>query len=53
LGLGKKGLMFEYLEKGYQDRSVGLAWLKADPIFDNLLSDQRFTSLLKRIGLEK
>jgi len=53
LGLGKKDLMFEYLEKAYEDRSVGLSWLKADPIFDSLRSDPRFTALLKRIGLEK
>jgi tetratricopeptide (TPR) repeat protein len=53
LGLGEKDLMFEYLEKGYQDRSVGLAWLKADPIFDSLRLEPRFTALLKRIGLER
>ncbi len=53
LGLGKKNLTFEYLEKAYEDRSVGLSWLKADPIFDSLRSDPRFKALLKRIGLEK
>jgi len=53
LGLGKKDLTFEYLEKAYQDRSVGLSWLKADPVFDSLRSDPRFMALLKRIGLEK
>jgi serine/threonine protein kinase/tetratricopeptide (TPR) repeat protein len=53
LGLGKINLTFEYLEKAYEDRSVGMCWLKADPIFDSLRSDPRFTALLKRIGLEK
>jgi serine/threonine protein kinase/Tfp pilus assembly protein PilF len=53
LGLGKIDLTFEYLEKAYEDRSVGLSWLKADPIFDSLRSNPRFTALLKRIGLEK
>jgi TolB-like protein/Flp pilus assembly protein TadD/predicted Ser/Thr protein kinase len=53
LGLGKKKLTFEYLEKAYQDRCVGLCWLKADPIFDSVRSDLRFTALLERIGLEK
>jgi len=53
LGLGKKNLMFEYLEKAYEHRSVGMSWLKADPIFDSLRSDPRFKALLKRIGLEK
>ncbi|KPL02268.1 MAG: hypothetical protein AMJ90_06330 [candidate division Zixibacteria bacterium SM23_73_2] len=53
LGLGKKKRAFEYLEKAYQDRSVGLCWLKADPIFDSLRSDSRYTALLKKIRLEK
>ena len=53
LGLGKINLTFEYLEKAYEHRSVGLCWLKADPIFDSLRSDSRFTVLLKRIGLQK
>jgi len=53
LGLSEKNLVFEYLEKAYEDHSVGLPWLKADPIFDSLRSDPRFTALLKRIGLEK
>lgn len=53
LGLGQKNMTFEYLKKGCQDRSVGLSWLKADPIFDSLRSDPRFIALLKKIGLEK
>jgi serine/threonine protein kinase/Tfp pilus assembly protein PilF len=53
LGLSEKNLVFEYLEKAYEDHSVGLPWLKADPIFDSLRSDPRFTALLKRIGLGK
>jgi len=53
LGFGKKNLTFEYLEKAYEDRSVGLSWLKADPIFDSLRSDPRFIKLLKKVGLEK
>jgi len=53
LGLGDKDLTFEYLEKAYQDRCVGLSWLNADPIFKSLRQDPRFVTLLKRIGLEK
>jgi len=53
LGLGQKNVTFEYLKKACEDRSVGLSWLKADPIFDSLRSDPRFTALLKKIGLEK
>jgi serine/threonine protein kinase/tetratricopeptide (TPR) repeat protein len=53
LGLGKKNLTFEYLEKACEDRCVGMSWLKADPIFDSLRSDPRFIKLLKKVGLEK
>jgi TolB-like protein/tRNA A-37 threonylcarbamoyl transferase component Bud32/Flp pilus assembly protein TadD len=52
-GLGKKNMTLEYLEKAYEDRSVGLCWLKADPIFDSLRSDPLFRALLRKIGLEK
>ncbi len=53
LGLGEKDLTFEYLEKAYQDRCVGMPWLRADPVFDSLRSEPKFKALLERIGLEK
>jgi TolB-like protein len=40
---------FAWLEKAYQDRSVGLATLKVDPWVDPLRSDPRFQDLLRRM----
>jgi serine/threonine protein kinase/tetratricopeptide (TPR) repeat protein len=51
VGLGDKDAAFEWLERGYAERSQGLTFLKNDVIFDPLRSDPRFTSLLRRVGL--
>jgi len=51
-GLGQNDRAFEFLEKAYSERSLDLSWfLKADPRIDNLRSDARFQSLLRRVGL--
>jgi len=50
-GLGEREHAFEWLEKAYQQRDPGLATLRADPRFDLLRGDSRFTDLLKRIHL--
>jgi DNA-binding winged helix-turn-helix (wHTH) protein/TolB-like protein len=49
-GLGEKEKALEMLEKAYADRSVLMQWLKVDPKLDSLRSDQRFQSLLLRMG---
>jgi serine/threonine-protein kinase len=51
VGLGEKKLAFEWLEKAYAERSGYLVYLKVEPRFDSLRSDQRFADLLRRIGL--
>ena len=50
-GLGEKDKAFEWLEKGYEDRSIG-THIKVDPIFDPLRSDPRFADLLRRMNLQ-
>jgi serine/threonine protein kinase/tetratricopeptide (TPR) repeat protein len=50
-GLGDKDRAFEWLEKGYEDRSELMTWLKVDPRLDSLRSDLRFTRLMQRVGL--
>ncbi len=50
-GLGENDLAFDWLEKAFAHRSRSLAWLNVLPEFDELRTDQRFKSLLRRIGL--
>ena len=49
--LNRKEEAFQWLEKAYQERSSWLVFLKTDPQFDNLRSDQRFTVMMKKIGV--
>jgi TolB-like protein/DNA-binding winged helix-turn-helix (wHTH) protein/Tfp pilus assembly protein PilF len=50
-GLGQKDQALVWLEKGYQERSAWMVWLKVDPRLDVLRSDPRFQDLLRRVGL--
>lgn len=50
--LGDKEQAFACLEMAYQKHSAALVYLKAQPIFDVLRTDPRFTNLIQRIGLE-
>ncbi|HJU42700.1 MAG TPA: tetratricopeptide repeat protein [Vicinamibacterales bacterium] len=52
LGLGHVDRAFAWLEKAFVDRSYRMHWLKVDPRFDRLRADARFSSLLRRMGLE-
>ena len=49
-GLNDAGKTFEWLEKGYRDRSATLQQL-GTPLFAGLRSDSRYDNLLKRVGL--
>lgn len=49
--LGDKERAFALLERAYQERSLDLTWaFKSDLRLDNLRSDPRFQSMLRRIG---
>jgi len=50
-GLGERDQAFLWLEKAYEEHAQNLTHLKANPMFDSLRSDPRFTDLLRRIGL--
>jgi hypothetical protein len=49
--LDEKDEAFNWLEKAYEERSSKLTDLKIDPDFDTLHSDQRFATLVNKIGL--
>lgn len=51
LGLGEHDEAFTLLEKAYADHSAWMVHLKAEPMFDAVRTDSRFTSLLRRVGL--
>jgi TolB-like protein/DNA-binding winged helix-turn-helix (wHTH) protein/Flp pilus assembly protein TadD len=52
-GLGDKDRAFQWLEKAYLEKSLELSWhIKADLRIDNLRSDPRYHSLLRRVGLD-
>lgn len=50
-GLGDKNRAFESLERGYEQHSATLIYLKIDAYWDSLRSDPRFQDLVRRMGL--
>ena len=51
--LGDKDTAFKFLEKAYLEKSFDISWdLKADLRIDDLRSDPRYQSLLRRVGLQ-
>jgi tetratricopeptide (TPR) repeat protein len=51
VGLDDKQRALEWLEKAYEERSLRPDFMRVDPAYDNLRSDQRFRDLLHRVGL--
>ncbi|MEW6209126.1 MAG: protein kinase [Acidobacteriota bacterium] len=49
--LGEKDQAFEWLERGYQERTFFMTWLNVDPQIAPLRSDPRFADLVRRVGL--
>lgn len=49
--IGDKDHAFAWLEKGFQQKTHGMPFLKEDPTWDDLRSDPRFTNLEHRVGL--
>ena len=50
-GLGQQSQALDWLERGFQDRSLRPVWLRFDPRLDDLRKDDRFIQLVRRIGL--
>jgi TolB-like protein/predicted Zn-dependent protease len=52
LGLGDQEQALVWLERGYQEHSNILKFLKVHPFFDPLRDDPRFKDLVHRVGLD-
>ena len=48
---GENDAAFEWLEKAYLQKDAWLTWLKADPLIENLWTDNRYYELLKKMNL--
>jgi TolB-like protein/DNA-binding winged helix-turn-helix (wHTH) protein/Tfp pilus assembly protein PilF len=53
LGLGDNEQAFAWLERGYQEHSQILPYVKVHPFFDPLRGDPRFAGLVRRVGLDQ
>lgn len=49
--LGERDAAFEWIERAFSARTPTLSHIKADPRFEALRPDPRFTDLLQRMGL--
>ncbi len=50
-GLGERDQAFEQLQKGYDDRSWPMIFLKVEPKYDLLRGDPRYARILRLVGL--
>ena len=53
VALGDKDRALAELERDFAERGFYVAYLRVDPMFDPLRADPRFTSLLRRVGLQQ
>ena len=51
-GLGETDKTLELLNEACEHRSLFLAWLNVEPMFDSVRPDPRFAELVRRIGLK-
>jgi TolB-like protein/DNA-binding winged helix-turn-helix (wHTH) protein/Tfp pilus assembly protein PilF len=53
IGLDETEQAFAWLEQAYAERDPYLTLLNADPVYDRLRVDSRFTALIQKMGLGK
>jgi TolB-like protein/Flp pilus assembly protein TadD len=49
--LGRREETLAFLEEGYQQHDPELLWIQNDPAYDFLHGDERYRSIIRRIGL--
>jgi TolB-like protein/DNA-binding winged helix-turn-helix (wHTH) protein len=49
--LGEREQTLSLLEEGYREHSPRILWIQSEPAFDFLHSNERYRSIIKRIGL--
>jgi len=52
LGLGHNDQALRWLQTAYQERSEWLVMVTPAPFFDPLRPDQRFSALMRKVGIE-
>jgi hypothetical protein len=52
-GLGETEEMFAWLERGYEERSGWMVYLKAEPRLKQFHAERGFQALLQKIGLDR
>jgi TolB-like protein/Flp pilus assembly protein TadD len=53
IALNMKDKALEWLEKAYLNRNFGLIYLNESPTFDNLRTEPKFQTLIKKMGLSE
>jgi tetratricopeptide (TPR) repeat protein len=51
LGLNDSEKIFHWLEKSLEEKAPFMCYLKVDPRFDKIRTDERFLKLIKKVGL--
>jgi len=51
--LGESDRALDWLQKAYDERHFGLAFLKVDPIFDDLRADPKFAEIIRRMRFDR
>lgn len=52
IGTGDKDAAFAQLEDAYKERFASLAYLRIDPLYDDLRSEPRFADLIRRVNVK-
>lgn len=52
MGLGEHHQAFDWLERGYAERTTIMKFIRVNPMFDPVRADPRFVDLVRRVGLD-